>query len=119
MTPAPGSLDPGPFLRGSPFAPTDTVAYPRADPADLHRLPAGTWLASTIPSGVRIELEGDADTVVVSYRAPGGPFMRHGGYGLGFDVWVDDEPHGLVAAPDGEATVSLPVGPGRTRIYLP
>jgi lysophospholipase L1-like esterase len=122
VTGAPAARDAAPFVRGSPFASTDVVPYPRADPADQHRLPGGTWQASTIPSGVRIEWVGDAEAVTVSYRAdPGGPFMRQGGYGLGFDVWVDDQPRGLVAAATvaGEASVTLAVGPGRVRVYLP
>lgn len=111
-------LDPRPFVRGSPFAGTPEVPYPRAVASDEARLPGGTWRAASIPAGVRLELRGDADAVVITYRtACEDPGPRGNG---AFEVWAGDSRLATAPAVLGEGSVelSLPAGAEAT-VYLP
>ncbi|OHV34533.1 hypothetical protein BBK14_15520 [Parafrankia soli] len=121
-------LDPLIFLRGSPFAGTPEIPYPRAVTADAPRLPGGTWQAASIPVGVRLELQGDAEAVVVAYRTecdardPRGPGPGVGvGVGQTFEMWVGDSLLATAPAVHGEGTVELPLNAGTrtTTVYLP
>jgi lysophospholipase L1-like esterase len=58
---------PEPFLRGNAWTGTDDLPYPRADPADLDRLPGDTVGTARLPVGVRLELVGDADALELDY----------------------------------------------------
>ena len=58
---------PEPFLRGCAWDGVDGMPYPRADPADLARLPGDTVGTARIPVGARFELVGDAGAVEVAY----------------------------------------------------
>lgn len=113
-------LDPSPFLHGNPFPGNAEVPYPRADPEDVGRLPAGTWDAASIPVGVRLEFEGDADAVRVSYRTTTNQLGPRGeGGGKTFEVWANDATVVSTPAVLGPGTVDLPVQPGVTTVYLP
>jgi lysophospholipase L1-like esterase len=57
-----------PFVRGCAWPGTDEFPYPRADPADLDRLPGDTVAAARLPVGVRLELVGDAEVVELDYE---------------------------------------------------
>jgi len=59
--------DPSPFLRGNAWAGTDDLPYPRADPADLDRLPGDTVGTARLPVGVRLELVGTAEVLELDY----------------------------------------------------
>ena len=52
-------MSPEPFLRGNRWPGTDDLPYPRADPADLTRLPGDTVGTARLPVGVRLEFVGD------------------------------------------------------------
>src|SRR6185436_18258560 len=54
-------ISPEPFLRGNAWAGTDEIPYPRADPADLDRLPGDTVGTARLPVSVRLELVGRAE----------------------------------------------------------
>ncbi len=104
------AADPSPFLRGNPFPPAPGVPYPRALAADTARLPGGTWQAASIPAGVRLELRGDAEAVVVSYRTETDEVgFRGPEAGRSFEVWVDDARTTTVPAALGEGSVELPL----------
>lgn len=64
MSPA---IAPEPFLRGNAWAGTDDLPYPRADPADLDRLPGDTVGTARLPVGVRLELVGAAEVLELDY----------------------------------------------------
>jgi lysophospholipase L1-like esterase len=59
---------PEPFLRGNAWPGTDELPYPRADPADLDRLPGDTVGTARLPVGVRLELVGTAESLTIDYR---------------------------------------------------
>jgi lysophospholipase L1-like esterase len=61
-------IDPGPYLRGNAWAGTDDLPYPRADPADLDRLPGDTVGTARLPVGVRLELVGVAEALEIAYE---------------------------------------------------
>jgi len=62
------AIAPEPFLRGNAWVGTEDLPYPRADPADLDRLPGDTVGAARLPVGVRLELVGTAETLEVDYQ---------------------------------------------------
>jgi lysophospholipase L1-like esterase len=57
-----------PFVRGCAWPGTDDLPYPRADPADLDRLPGDTVASARLPVGVRLELVGDAEVLELDYE---------------------------------------------------
>jgi lysophospholipase L1-like esterase len=61
-------ISPEPFLRGIAWAGTDEIAYPRADPADLDRLPGDTVGTAGLPVSVRLELVGQSDVLELDYH---------------------------------------------------
>ena len=124
MTPRP--VQPEAFVRGAPYPSAGEVPYPRANPADLARLPADIWHAATVPVGVRLELTGDAEAIDVAYHTASGNLGYRGdGAGITFSVWrggrqVDEQDaelgDGLVrltlgsTSPDKPAIIYLPEG---------
>jgi len=124
MTPRP--VQPEAFVRGAPYPSAGEVPYPRANPADLARLPADIWHAATVPVGVRLELTGDAEAIDVAYHTASGNLGYRGdGAGITFSVWrggrqVDEQEaelgDGLVrlslgsTSPDKPAIIYLPEG---------
>jgi lysophospholipase L1-like esterase len=89
------------FLRGCAWPGTDDIAYPRADPADLARLPGDTAGTARLPVGVRFELVGDATAIDVTYTTRTDDFgYRGAGAGTTFAVLregslVDEQPAAL------------------------
>lgn len=115
-------LDPGPFLRGNAFDAVDDIPYPRVPAFDRFRLTPLTWQAATVPAGVRLELDGDATSVVVHYTtATGESGVRGDGGGLTFEAWTRDERVDAVAAVVGAGAAELRLGdrPGPVTIHLP
>ena len=110
------------FLRGAAWPSGAGATYPRADPADVGRLPADTWGTATLPVGVRLELVGDAVALDLTYVTTTEDMGYRGpGAGTTFTVWrdgqqVDEQPAAL-----GSGTVRLTVGAGEGRaiVYLP
>jgi lysophospholipase L1-like esterase len=103
----------GPFVRGAPWPAAPGAAYPRADPADVARLPADTWAMASIPAGVRLELVGDAAAVRLAVETTGGDLGYRGpGAGTTFVALVGDEMLDEVSATPGRSTVELRF-PGR------
>jgi lysophospholipase L1-like esterase len=115
----PSEVDP--FLRGLAWPAADDVAYPRADPADIRRLPSDTWAAAMLPVGVRLEISGSARHINLEYvtRNPAPS------YGLAprstFSVWRNGEQIDEREASIGSGTVRLLLGEGSDRaiVYLP
>ena len=111
-----------PFLRGVAWAAGAGAPYPRADPADVDRLPRDTWGAASIPVGVRLELAGDATALRVRYVATTAEMgFRGPSAGTTFSVWrsgekVDERPAELG---EGEVELSLGAGDDRAVVYLP
>lgn len=102
------------FLRGAAFRAAPGVPYPRA--RDDARLPRDTWAQACVPAGVRLELVGDAEAVVIRYRTEAEGIQR-------FQLWRGGA---LVSEQDavlGEGTVRLAMGGGpageRAVVYLP
>jgi lysophospholipase L1-like esterase len=115
-------LDPAPFLRGNPFPPCDDVPYPRAAPADRFRLPASTWQAATVPAGVRLELDGDATSVVIRYSTLTADLGYRGdGGGRRFEAWTAEDRLDAVHAVVGEGSAELRLAPRSTpvTVHLP
>lgn len=110
------------FLRGCVWPAAFSAVYPRADPADVRRLPRDTWAAAQLPAGVRLELVGNATHIDIGYVTATDEFGYRGrAAGHTFDVWrgarnVDAQPAVL-----GRATlrVGLGAGDGRVVVYLP
>lgn len=110
------------YLRGAAWPAGAGATYPRADPADVGRLPADTWGTATLPVGVRLELVGDAQSLDVSYATATDDMGYRGpGAGTTFAVWrggqeVDEQPAVL-----GDGTLRLQLGAGDDRaiVYLP
>jgi lysophospholipase L1-like esterase len=114
-------LDPAPFLRGNPFPPCDDVPYPRAAPADRFRLPASTWQAASVPAGVRLDLDGDATSVVIRYSTLTADLgFRGDGGGRAFEAWTADRLD-TVDAVVGEGSAELHIAPRSTpvTVHLP
>ena len=79
-----------PYLRGVAWPAGAGVSYPRADPADVGRLPADTWGTAMLPVGVRLEVVGDATAVDLSYETATDDMGYRGpGAGTTFSVWRD------------------------------
>lgn len=111
-----------PFVRGAAWPIGAGASYPRADPADVGRLPADTWGTATLPVGVRLEIVGDAAEVEVDYVTTTDDFGYRGpGAGTTFAVWrggaqVDEQPAELGL---GRVRLSLGSGDDRAIVYLP
>ncbi len=107
------SVSPEPFLRGNAWAGTEELPYPRADPADLDRLPGDTVGTARLPVGVRLELVGDAESLEVDYQTQTDDLGYRGeGAGTTFT---------LVNGAGAEAeTLSVPaqLGPGTAHFAL-
>ena len=52
------AVSPEPFLRGNAWPGTDELPYPRADPADLDRLPGDTVGTARLPVGRAARVRG-------------------------------------------------------------
>ncbi|HEY3670208.1 MAG TPA: GDSL-type esterase/lipase family protein [Acidimicrobiia bacterium] len=92
MTSANEAVSPEPFLRGNAWAGTDELSYPRADPADLDRLPGDTVGTARLPVGVRLELVGDAETLEIDYQTQTDDLGYRGdGAGTAFTLVRGDE----------------------------
>ncbi len=75
-------------LRGVAWAGDADTPYPRADPADVARLPADTWGSARLPVGVRLELVGDAGALEIDYRCATDDLgYRGAGAGTAFTAW--------------------------------
>src|SRR5260370_36845971 len=112
---------PEPFVRGAAWAAGAGVSYPRADPRDFTRLPIDTWATASLPVGVRLEFDGDATEVDITYRTETNDFGYRGeGAGHTFALWRDgrliDEQKAELG--EGWVRVSAAVG-GRAVVYLP
>lgn len=115
-----------PYLCGVVFPASAEVAYPRADPAGAGVLPADTWAAARRPVGVRIEVAGTADVVVIDYEAETADlaFLAEDAVCY-FTAWAGQEIVGRERATPGTNRVTLPVaealanGSDRVRIHLP
>jgi lysophospholipase L1-like esterase len=114
---------PEPFLRGCAWPGTDDIPYPRADPADLARLPIDTVETARIPASVRFEFVGDADAVELAYTTRTNEFGYRGpGAGTTFAVFRGGEQVDEQDAVLGDGTVRLAVGGDpeeRAVVYLP
>ena len=106
MTGASTARPAGRFVRGAPWPAVPGVAYPRADPADVARLPADTWAMASIPAGVRLELVGDAAGVRLDVETTGDD-LGYRGAGTTFVALVGDELLDEVPATRGRSTVEL------------
>lgn len=96
------------FLRGAAWPAGLGVAYPRADPADVARLPGDTWAMASIPAGVRLEFVGDAVGVRLAVETTGDDLGYRGpGAGTTFVALVGDEVLDEVPAARGRSTVEL------------
>jgi len=102
-------ISPEPFLRGAAWAGTDEMPYPRADPADLDRLPGDTVGTARLPASVRLELVGHAEVLELDYHTETDDLGYRGeGAGTAFTIVSGDE------------SVSVParLGPGTARFVL-
>jgi lysophospholipase L1-like esterase len=118
------AVDPHPFVRGCAWPGTVDMPYPRADPADLGRLPGDTVGTACLPVGVRLELVGDAAVIELGYTTRTDDLGYRGpGAGTTFAVFragkqVDEQPALL-----GDGVVHLGLGGGdadeRAVVYLP
>jgi hypothetical protein len=116
-------MDPAPFLRGNPFPGNKHWPYPRFLIGD-GRLPGDSQYMGGFPVGVRLELQGDADEIEISYRckhthavwAQEAGALWEAGSGRAFEAWDGDERLGIARAEVGEGTVRLPRAPV---VYLP
>jgi lysophospholipase L1-like esterase len=81
-----------PFLRGNAWPGTDDLPYPRADPADLDRLPGDTVGTARLPVGVRLEFIGSAHALEIDYETQTDDLGYRGeGAGTEFTVVAGDE----------------------------
>lgn len=115
---------PEPFLRGCAWPAGAGVAYPRADPRDMSRLPVDTWGTAQLPVGVRLELVAGpgAAAVEIAYRTHTDDFGYRGpGAGTTFAAYAGEALLGEEKAELGAGTVRLPVAPAGvpTVVYLP
>ena len=86
------SASPEPFLRGNAWPGTDDLPYPRADPADLDRLPSDTVGTARLPVGVRLEFVGTADALEFDYHTQTDDLGYRGeGAGTVFKLVAGDE----------------------------
>ncbi|MHB8511590.1 MAG: GDSL-type esterase/lipase family protein [Actinomycetota bacterium] len=113
-------MSPEPFIRGVAFKGTPKVPYPRADPNDAARLPLDTWGCAQIPAGVRIEFEGDATEIAVSYETrteATGP--RGEQAGVSFALWCEGNKISEERAVLGSGILKVRPQRGRSIVYLP
>lgn len=102
--------DPSPYLRGHIYEGVPGVPYPRLLPADAQRLPTDTWYCATIPVGVRLEICGDADGVVIRYHTATDDLGYRGdGAGRNFSLFHGDHLVGDYPATLGDAEVTIPL----------
>ncbi len=115
---------PAPYVRGCAWPGNDDIPYPRADPADLARLPGDTVGTARLPVGVRLEIVGDAEAVEVTYTTRTDDFGYRGpGAGTTFAVMragkLVDEQTAIL----GDGSVRLALGPPdadeRAVVYFP
>jgi lysophospholipase L1-like esterase len=102
-------ISPEPYLRGNAWPGTDDLPYPRADPADLDRLPGDTVGTARLPVGVRLELVGTAEVLELEYQTVTDDLgYRGAGAGTGFTLVT------------GAESVAVParLGPGTARFVL-
>ena len=86
------SASPEPFLRGNAWPGTRDLPYPRADPADLDRLPGDTVATARLPVGVRLEFVGRADVLEIDYETATDDLGYRGeGAGTAFTLVTGDE----------------------------
>lgn len=115
-----GWSDPFPFLRGAATPEGAQPPYRRLSGGAIDRAPLDTLQQLAIPSGLRLEVEGDASSIVVSFdssAAPPAPWLAD--FGRSFDVWCGDRHVDERRAP-ASGRVELPLVPAeRTVIYLP
>ncbi len=107
------TISPEPFLRGTAWPGTDDLPYPRADPADLDRLPGDTAGAARLPVGVRLEFVGAAETLEVDYQTHTDDLGYRGdGAGTAFTL--------LSGTGTGAESLSIPanLGPGTAHFAL-
>jgi lysophospholipase L1-like esterase len=98
-SPEPTTLAPDPFLRGNAWPGTDDLPYPRADPADLDRLPGDTAGTARLPVTVRLELVGTADALEIDYATATDDLGYRGdGAGRSFTLVTGDESVSVDAA---------------------
>lgn len=110
------------FLRGVVWPGTRSVPYPRANPIDRTRIPGDTWQMASIPVGVRIEVVGEAERLLISYRTETDNLGYRGdGAGIAFASWTRDGKVGEIRAELGEASAVVPLDPeaDRTIVYVP
>jgi lysophospholipase L1-like esterase len=115
---------PEPFVRGCGWPAAVDVAYPRADPDDLARLPLDTATSAQLPVGVRLELVGDAAEVELGYRTRTADLgYRGAGAGTSFVAYRAGETVDEAPAQLGGGTARLSLGRGdpdeRVIVYLP
>ena len=100
----------------------DGSPYPRADPADIDRLPGDTWATAQLPVGVRLEFTGDASAVEIELhdrdRRPG---YRGKGAGTHVRAWRRrDVVDGAAVLGDGRVPLATGgTGDGPLIVYLP
>lgn len=93
------SASPEPFLRGNAWAGTRELPYPRADPADLDRLPGDTVATARLPVSVRLEFVGIADALEIDYETTTDDLGYRGeGAGTEFTLVTGDESVSVPAA---------------------
>jgi lysophospholipase L1-like esterase len=117
-------LDPGPFVRGCAWTGDADVPYPRADPADVARLPLDTVGCARLPVGVRLELIGDAERIDVTYSTATDALGPRGAAGgTSFTVVCDGALVVEVPADRGSGTALLDLperaSGARVLVYLP
>ena len=112
---------PEPFLRGCCWPAGAGTPYPRANPADVSRLPADTWATAQIPATVRLEFIGDAEAVEIAYRTATDELgYRCDGAGRTFSLFQGGEKVAEVPAVLGDGLARLAVRPGEDAVvYLP
>lgn len=98
------------LLRGCLWRGTASVPYPRADPADVARLPGDTWAAASIPAGVHLEWVGKVECIEIDYTTATGDLGYRGeGAGTSFSLWLDEERLSDVAAVVGQGVARFAV----------
>jgi len=128
-------LAPDDFLRGVPWAATETdrqpvgeitqgklgakIPYPRLLPGDS-RVAVDTYEASQTAAGVRLELDADGGRVELGFDCdPSRVDLRKEAAGVEVEVWfggskIDSRPVGA-----GFSVVTIELAPGENVVYLP
>ncbi len=118
------------YVRGCLTSNGGGVSYPRADPRDRDRLPGDTWGAASIPATVRLEFDGDFESIEIQYFTQTDELGYRGdGAGTNFALWRDGCLICQSPATLGEGTTRLDVpardflnstsGASRWILYLP